>query len=93
MAITRKEVLHVARWRACDAGRRGRSSRRTALRDPRLCEAARSARHPDVVPTSHAIETGTPFRDDVVEPFGQGGAPRERSDRQNDFPRPRIIED
>jgi len=45
--------------------------------------------------TSHAIETGTPFRDDVVEPFGDREALLANApDRLNDcFRVPRIIED
>ena len=49
----------------------------------------------DVVPTSHAVEMGTPFRDDVVRPFGGKEAILANApDREGDFFRvPRIIED
>jgi aspartyl-tRNA(Asn)/glutamyl-tRNA(Gln) amidotransferase subunit C len=49
----------------------------------------------DVVPTSHAVEMGTPFRDDVVRPFGDREAILKNApDRAGDFFRvPRIIED
>lgn len=49
----------------------------------------------DVVPTSHAVEMGTPFRDDAVRPFGDREAILANApDRDGDFFRvPRIIED
>jgi aspartyl-tRNA(Asn)/glutamyl-tRNA(Gln) amidotransferase subunit C len=49
----------------------------------------------NVVPTSHAVEMGTPFREDVVRPFGDREALLKNApDRQGDFFRvPRIIED
>lgn len=48
-----------------------------------------------VVPTSHAIETGTPFRDDSVLPFGEKEEILKNApDREGDcFRVPRIIED
>jgi aspartyl-tRNA(Asn)/glutamyl-tRNA(Gln) amidotransferase subunit C len=90
MAITREEVLHVARLarlslREAEAERlRGQLS---AILD--YVKQLDRLDTRDVVPTSHAIETGTPFRDDVVEPL-LANAP----DRLNDcFRVPRIIED
>ncbi len=49
----------------------------------------------DVVPTSHAVEMGTPFRDDVVRPIGDREAILKNApDRAGDlFGVPRIIED
>ena len=96
MAITREEVLHVARLARLslpeeEADRlRGELS---AIFDY-VKQLDRLDTH-DVVPTSHAIETGTPFRDDVVEPFGDREALLANApDRQNNFFRvPRIIED
>lgn len=48
-----------------------------------------------VVPTSHAIEMGTPFRDDSVLPFGdKEEILKNAPDREGDcFRVPRIIED
>src|SRR3989304_1703831 len=48
----------------------------------------------DVVPTSHAAEKGTPFRDDAVRPFGDKEAILANApDRVADFFRvPRILE-
>jgi aspartyl-tRNA(Asn)/glutamyl-tRNA(Gln) amidotransferase subunit C len=96
MAITREEVLHVARLARLslpesEADRlRGELS---AILD--YVKQLDRLDTRDVVPTSHAIETGTPFRDDVVEPFGDREALLANApDRQNDFFRvPRIIED
>jgi aspartyl-tRNA(Asn)/glutamyl-tRNA(Gln) amidotransferase subunit C len=49
----------------------------------------------DVVPTSHAVEIGTPFREDVAVPFGDTEALLANApDREGDsFRVPRIIED
>ncbi|MBI5419286.1 MAG: Asp-tRNA(Asn)/Glu-tRNA(Gln) amidotransferase subunit GatC [Deltaproteobacteria bacterium] len=96
MAITREEVLHVARL-ARLALSEGEVDR---LKDQlgNILDYIRqidSLDTRDIVPTSHAVEMGTPFRDDAVHPFGDkeailGNAP----DRQDDFFRvPRIIED
>ncbi|HEY3489227.1 MAG TPA: Asp-tRNA(Asn)/Glu-tRNA(Gln) amidotransferase subunit GatC [Candidatus Deferrimicrobiaceae bacterium] len=48
-----------------------------------------------VTPTSHAVETGTPFREDVVVPFPDKEALLANApDREGDaFRVPRIIED
>ncbi|MEK6696897.1 MAG: Asp-tRNA(Asn)/Glu-tRNA(Gln) amidotransferase subunit GatC [Candidatus Deferrimicrobiota bacterium] len=96
MAITREEVLHVARLARLalsddDAERLG--CQLSAILDY-MKQLDRLDTH-DVVPTSHAVETGTPFRDDVVEPFGDREALLANApDRQNDcFRVPRIIED
>ena len=49
----------------------------------------------DVVPTSHAVEMATPFREDRVEPFGEKEEILKNApDRQDDYFRvPRILED
>jgi len=96
MAITREEVLHVARLarlslQEAEAERlRGQLS---AILD--YVKQLDRLDTRDVAPTSHAIETGTPFRDDVVEPFGDRAALLANApDRLNDcFRVPRIIED
>ena len=96
MAITRKEVLHVARL-----ARLAMSDDETDRLGGQLSAILDYVKQldrldtRDVVPTSHAIETGTPFRDDVVEPFGDREALLANApDRQNDcFRVPRIIED
>lgn len=48
-----------------------------------------------VIPTSHAVEMGTPFRDDTVSPFEEKEAILKNApDRKGDFFRvPRILED
>jgi len=86
MAITREEVQHVARLarlslQEAEAERlRGQLS--AILDYVRQLDRLDTR---DVVPTSHAIETGTPFRDDVVEPFGDREALLANApDRQND---------
>jgi aspartyl-tRNA(Asn)/glutamyl-tRNA(Gln) amidotransferase subunit C len=96
MAITREEVLHVARLA------------RLALPDPevdRLREQLSALLDymkqldrldtRDVVPTSHAVEMSTPFREDEARPFGDREALLKNApDRAGDFFRvPRIIED
>jgi len=96
MAITREEVLHVARLARLamsedEADRLG--GQLSAILD--YVKQLDRLDTRDVVPTSHAVETGTPFRDDVVEPFGDREALLANApDRQNDcFRVPRIIED
>ena len=96
MAITREEVLHVARlarlaFSDVEADR---------LRDQlgNLLDYIRqldTLDTRDVVPTSHAVESGTPFRDDSVHPFGDREAILSNApDRHEDFFRvPRILED
>lgn len=48
-----------------------------------------------IVPTSHAVETGTPLREDEVRPFGgKEEILKNAPDREGDFFRvPRILED
>jgi len=96
MAITREEVLHVARLARLamsddESDRLG--GQLSAILD--YVKQLDRLDTRDVVPTSHAIDTGTPFRDDVVEPFGDREALLANApDRQNDcFRVPRIIED
>ncbi len=96
MAITREEVLHVARLARLamsddEADRLG--GQLSAILD--YVKQLDRLDTRDVVPTSHAIETGTPFRDDVVEPFKDREALLANApDRLNDcFRVPRIIED
>jgi aspartyl-tRNA(Asn)/glutamyl-tRNA(Gln) amidotransferase subunit C len=96
MPITREEVLHVARL-----ARLSLSEDEVGRLKEQLGNILSYIRQLDaldtrgVVPTSHAVETGTPFRDDVVRPFGDresilANAP----DRHEDYFRvPRIIED
>jgi len=96
MAITREEVLHVARL-----ARLAMSDDEADRLGGQLSDILDYVKQLDrldtrgVVPTSHAVETGTPFRDDVVEPFGDREALLANApDRLNDcFRVPRIIED
>ena len=96
MSITLEEVLHVARLARlslpeAEAERlRGQLS---AILD--YVKQLDRLDTRDVVPTSHAIETGTPFREGGVEPFGDREALLANApDRLNDcFRVPRIIED
>ena len=96
MAITREEVLHVARL-----ARLAMSDDEAVRLGGQLSDILDYVKQldrldtRDVVPTFHAIETGTPFRDDVVEPFGDREALLANApDRLNDcFRVPRIIED
>jgi len=96
MAITREEVLHVARLARLalpeDDADRLRVQLSAILDYVKQLDRLDTR---DVVPTSHAVETGTPFRDDAVQPFGDKEAILANApDRQNDFFRvPRIIED
>ena len=96
MAIRREEVLHVARLARlalspAEADRMGEQLGKI-LEYIRQLDRLDTA---DVVPTSHAVEMGTPFREDAVHPFGQKEEiPRNAPDREEDFFRvPRIIED
>jgi aspartyl-tRNA(Asn)/glutamyl-tRNA(Gln) amidotransferase subunit C len=96
MAITREEVLHVARLArlALSNGEAMRlGDQLSAILD--YVKQLDRLDTRDVVPTSHAIETGTPFRNDVVDPFGDREALLANApDRRNDcFRVPRIIED
>lgn len=96
MAITREEVLHVARLARLalsdDEADRLREQLGGILAYIRQLDALDTG---DVVPTSHAVEMGTPFRDDSVRPFGDREALLSNApDRTGDFFRvPRIIED
>ena len=96
MAIRREEVLHVARLARlalspAEADRMGEQLGKI-LEYIRQLDRLDTA---DVVPTSHAVEMGTPFREDAVHPFGQKEEIlRNAPDREEDFFRvPRIIED
>jgi len=96
MAITREEVLHVARLARLSLSEgeadRLREQLGNILSYIRQLDALDTK---DVVPTSHAVEMGTPFRDDAVRPFGDKEAILANApDREGDFFRvPRIIED
>lgn len=96
MAITREEVLHVARLARLSLSEteaeRFREQLGNILSYIRKLDALDTK---DVVPTSHAVEMGTPFRDDSVHPFGDKEAILANApDREGDFFRvPRIIED
>jgi aspartyl-tRNA(Asn)/glutamyl-tRNA(Gln) amidotransferase subunit C len=96
MAITREEVLQVARL-----ARLSLSAAEADKMKEQLGSILSYIRQLDrldtsgVVPTSHAVEKGTPFRDDSVEPFGEKEEILKNApDREEDFFRvPRIIED
>ena len=96
MAITREEVLHVARLARLSLSEAEADRLREQLGNIfsyiRQLDALDTK---DVVPTSHAVEMGTPFRDDTVRPFGDKEAILANApDREGDFFRvPRIIED
>jgi len=96
MAITREEVLHVARLARLSLSEaevdRLRDQLDNILDYIRQLDALDTR---DVIPTSHAVEMGTPFRDDAVRPFGDKEAILSNApDRVGDFFRvPRIIED
>ncbi len=96
MEITRDEVAHVARLArlalsAEEAERLGEQLANIIGYIKQLDRLDTSG----VVPTSHAVEMGTPFRDDAVRPFGDKEAILANApDRDGDFFRvPRIIED
>ena len=96
MAITREEVRHVARLArlALSDDEAGRLvGQLSAILD--YVKQLDGLDTRDVLPTSHAVEKGTPMRDDAVEPFGDREALLANApDRQGDFFRvPRIIED
>jgi aspartyl-tRNA(Asn)/glutamyl-tRNA(Gln) amidotransferase subunit C len=96
MAITREEVLQVARL-----ARLSLSPAEVDKMKEQLGSILSYIRQLDrldtsgVVPTSHAVEMGTPFRDDSVERFGEKEEILKNApDREEDFFRvPRIIED
>ena len=96
MAITREEVLHVARL--------ARLALTPAEADKMMEQLGAILAYirqlekldtSDVVPTSHAVEMGTPFRDDSIRSFGEKEEILKNApDREGDFFRvPRIIED
>ena len=96
MAITREEVLHVARLARLsltDAETDRLREQLGGILD--YIKQLDALDTKDVVPTSHAVEMGTPFRDDSVRTFGDKEALLANApDRQGDFFRvPRIIED
>ena len=96
MPITRDEVSHVARLSrlALSPGEADRLGEQLANILGYIKQLDRLDTR-DVVPTSHAVEMGTPFRDDVARPFGDKEALLANApDRDGDFFRvPRIIED
>jgi aspartyl-tRNA(Asn)/glutamyl-tRNA(Gln) amidotransferase subunit C len=96
MAITREETLHVARLARLALSEAEADLLREQL--GRLLAYMKQLDQLDtegVVPTSHAVDIGTPFRDDGVRPFGDREALLQNApDRAGDFFRvPRIIED
>ncbi len=96
MPITREEVLHVARLARLDLAPaevdRLKEQLGTLLEYMKQLDGLDTR---DVRPTSHAVEMGTPMREDVVRPFGDKEALlRNAPDREGDYFRvPRIIED
>ncbi len=96
MAITRAEVSHVARLSrlALSSAEEDRLGEQLGNILGFIKQLDRLDTR-DVVPTSHAVEMGTPFRDDAVQPFGDKEALLANApDREGDFFRvPRIIED
>jgi aspartyl-tRNA(Asn)/glutamyl-tRNA(Gln) amidotransferase subunit C len=96
MAISREEVLHVARLARLTLADADADRLREQLGN--LLDYMKQLDRldtRDVVPTSHAVEMGTPFREDVVRSFGDREAILANApDREGDFFRvPRIIED
>ncbi|MGE5189054.1 MAG: Asp-tRNA(Asn)/Glu-tRNA(Gln) amidotransferase subunit GatC [Gemmatimonadota bacterium] len=96
MPITRDEVSHVARLARLAVSpeevERLREQLGNILGYIRQLDRLDTR---DVIPTSHAVEMGTPFRDDAARPFGDKEAILSNApDREGDFFRvPRIIED
>jgi aspartyl-tRNA(Asn)/glutamyl-tRNA(Gln) amidotransferase subunit C len=96
MSLTREEVLHVARLARLSLSEaevdRLRDQLGGILDYIRQLDTLDTG---DVAPTSHAVEMGTPFRDDAVRPFGDKEAILSNApDRVGDYFRvPRIIED
>lgn len=96
MAITREEVLQVARLArlalSSAEGDKIREQLGSILSYIRQLDRLDTS---GVVPTSHAVEMGTPFRDDSIQPFGEKEEILKNApDREEDFFRvPRIIED
>ncbi len=96
MAITRDEVSHVARLSrlALSPGEMETLGEQLANILEYIRQLDRLDTR-DVTPTSHAVEMGTPFREDAARPFGDKDAILANApDRDGDFFRvPRIIED
>ena len=96
MAITREEVLRVARL-ARLALSPAEAERMRAQLDGILAYIRQLDRldTSGVAPTSHVVETGTPLRDDLVRPFGEKEEILKNApDREGDcFRVPRILED
>lgn len=96
MPITRDEVLHVARLARLDLSPAEADRLKEQLGNllAYMKQLDRLDTR-DVVPTSHAVEMGTPMREDAVRPFGDKEALLSNApDRDGDFFRvPRIIED
>ncbi|HEY5996698.1 MAG TPA: Asp-tRNA(Asn)/Glu-tRNA(Gln) amidotransferase subunit GatC [Candidatus Deferrimicrobiaceae bacterium] len=96
MAISNGEVLHVARL-----ARLALSDAELETLGGQLGQIIDYVKQLDrldtagVTPTSHAVETGTPFREDVAVPFPDKEALLANApDREGDaFRVPRIIED
>ena len=96
MAITREETLHVARLaRLAMTGEEADLLREQLGKILGYMKQLDLLDTRDVVPTSHAVETGTPLRDDAVHPFGDKESILQNApDRAGDFFRvPRIMED
>ena len=96
MAITREEVLHVARLARLSLPEAEAERLREQL--SAILDYVKQLDRLDtagVTPTSHAVETGTPFREDVAVPFPDKEALLANApDREGDaFRVPRIIED
>src|SRR3989304_1258791 len=97
MAITREEVLHVARLARLALSPAEADRMRDQLAD--ILDYIRQLeplRNQHARPhTSHAVEMGTQFRDDSVDPFGEKEEILKNApDREDDFFRvPRILED
>ena len=95
MSITREEARHIARL-----ARLALSDEEIDLFCDQIGKLLNYMKQLDrldtvaVVPTLHAVDAGTPFREDVVRPFGDKEALlRGAYDRSGDFFRvPRILE-
>jgi len=96
MALTRDEVLHVARLARLSLSPEELETFQEQL--GRILDYVRRLEALDVsgvVPTAHAVETGTPLREDRAVPFGDREAILANApDRAGSFFRvPRILED
>lgn len=96
MAISREEVLRVARLArialSSSEADRMQAQLGSILTYIRQLDGLDTS---DVAPTAHAVETGTPLREDRAHPFGEKEEILKNApDREGDFFRvPRIIED